>query len=89
MDLPGGAHADGDQAGQQVGGDGETRALGDVVDLAGNFQTTAGPAGQGGEQFSQGLTGAFHAGRHDSGGDDGGFQETEIVAPEVEDFGER
>jgi hypothetical protein len=41
--LAGGPHADGDQGGEQVGGDGEPRALGDVIDAADELQPQARP----------------------------------------------
>src|SRR5207253_1049805 len=40
--LPGGAHTDGDQAGQQVGGNSEAGALGNRVDLADQLDPVAG-----------------------------------------------
>ena len=88
VDLAGGAHAHRDQAGQQVGGDGEARALRNVVHLADDFDAVAGLAGQAREQVGERLRGALHARRHDAGGDDGGLQQAEIVAREIEDFGD-
>ena len=55
VDLAGGAHAHGDQAGQQVGGDGQARALGNVVHLADDFDAVAGPAGEPREQVGERL----------------------------------
>ena len=41
-----------------------------------------------GEQLGERLAGALHAGRHDAGGDDGGLEQAEVVAGEVEDLGD-
>ncbi len=87
--LAGGAHAGGDQAREQVGGDGEPRAFRDVVDLADKLDAESVAAGETGEQLRQRLRRAFHAGRHDARGDDGGLQQSEVVLGEVEDLGER
>ena len=67
VDLAGGAHARGDQAGEQIGGDRQARALRDVVHLADDFDAVPGPAGEPREQVGERLGGAFHAGRHDAG----------------------
>ncbi len=45
-DLVGGAHAHGDEAGQQVGGNRQPRAFGNVVHLADDFDAVARPACQ-------------------------------------------
>ena len=42
--LPRRAHANRNQRSQQVGGNGQPRAFGDVVDVADNFQAAPGPA---------------------------------------------
>ena len=88
VDLVGGAHAHRDQAGQQIGGDGEARALRNVVHLADDFDAVAGLAGEPREQVGERLGGALHARRHDAAGDHGGLQQAEIVAREIEDFGD-
>ena len=40
------------------------------------------------EQIGQRLPRAFHARRHDAGGDHGGFQQAQIILREIEDFRE-
>ncbi len=88
VDLAGGAHADGDQAGQQTGGDRQPRPLGDVVHLADDFDAVARLAGEPRQHIGQRLGGAFHARRHDAGGDHRGFQQPQIIAREIEDLGD-
>ena len=60
-DLVGGAHAHGDEAGQQSGGDRQARALGNIVHLADDFDAVAGPPGQVGQHVGERLRRAFHA----------------------------
>lgn len=52
--LSSGAHADAHQSGKQCRRDREARALGNVIDAAGDFQPTARPD-HAGEQFGQAL----------------------------------
>ena len=66
--LAGGAHADADQRGQQVRGDRQARALGDVVHVADDLQPAARPD-HARQQLGQALARAFDARRHDAGGD--------------------
>ena len=56
---------------------------------ADDFDAVAGAAGEHRQDIGQRLAGAFHARRHDAGGDHGGFQQPEIIAREIEDLGER
>ena len=85
--LSGGAHADGDEARQQAGGDGQPRSFGDAVDLADEFEADA-PARRVAQQVLQALAGAFHSRRDDARRDDGGLEQAEVVAGVVEDFGQ-
>ena len=87
-DLPGGAHRNSDDRGQQAGGDGQARAPGDAIHLADEFNAVAGFSGEAGQQTGQRFGGTFDAGRHDAAGDDARFEQTEIIAGEVEDFGD-
>ena len=89
MNLVGGAHARGDEAGQQSGRHGQARALGNIVDLADDLESAAGRAGQAGEHVAERLGRALETGRHDSRGDYCGLQEAQVVACEIEDFGDR
>ena len=63
--LARGAHADGDQRGQQVGRDRQPRSLGNAVDLADQLDAVARPD-QPRQQVGQRLPGAFDARRHDA-----------------------
>ena len=88
-DLAGGAHADRDQAGQQIGGDGEARAFGNIVDLADDFDAAVrGVPVRRARSSASGWRGAFHTGGHDAAGDDGGLEQAQVVAREIEDFGD-
>ena len=89
VDLVGGAHAHRNQAGQQIGGDREARALWNVIHLADDFDPVTCLAGEPVQQFRERLRGAFHARRHQAAGDYGGLQQAEIVAREIEDLGDR
>ncbi len=75
VDLAGGAHADGDQAGQQVGGNRQARAFGNVVDLADDLDAVARAPISRASRSASGCVGAFHARRHDAGGDHRGLQQ--------------
>ena len=55
LGLAGGAHAHGDQRGQQVGRDRQPRAFGDVVDLADHLEAVPRPAGEPRQQIGQRL----------------------------------
>jgi hypothetical protein len=72
---------------EPVGRDGEARTLGDVVDVADNFQP-ASLAENALQQCLQTLPRAFDAGRHETRSNDSGFEETEVIFREVEDLGE-
>ena len=85
--LAGGAHADGNERGQQVRGNGQPRTLGDVVDVADDFQAAARPDHTG-EQVRQLLAGAFNARRHDARRDDRRLEQAQIIAGEIEHLGE-
>src|SRR5262245_43666533 len=65
--LASGPHTNADQRREKIGGDSETRALGDVVDVADDLQPAA-RSDDAREQFGEVLTGAFDARRHDAGG---------------------
>ena len=85
--LTGGAHADRDERSEEAGGDGEARAFGDIVDARDELEAASG-AGDLGEQFGQALAAAFDARGDDAAGDDGGFEQAEIILGEIEHFGE-
>ncbi len=85
--LAGGAHADGNEGGQKIGGDGEARTFWNVVDVADDFQAAA-RADDSREQFGEAVPGTFDAGRDNAGGNDGGFEQTEVVFGEIEYFGQ-
>ena len=85
--MAGGAHARGDEGGQETGGDGEARAFRDIVHARDELEAAAG-ADDLGEQFGQALAAAFDARRDDAAGDDGGFEEAEVILGEIEDLGE-
>lgn len=85
--LMGGAHADGDKAAEEVGGDGEAGALGDVVDAGDQFEAASG-ADHAGEEVGEGETASLDARGDDAAGDDGGLEEAEVVLGEVEDLRE-
>lgn len=82
-----GAHADRDERGEEAGRDGEARTFGDVVDTGDQFEAAAGSHDLG-EQFGKTLSAAFDSRRDDSAGDDGGFEQSEIILGKVEHFGE-
>ena len=88
LGLAGGAHAGADKGGEEVGGNGEAGAFRDVVDGGNHFQS-ASRSGDLREEIGEGFAGALDARRDDSGGDDGGFEQAEVVLGEVENFGER
>ena len=89
VDLAGGAHAHGDQAGQQVGGDGQARAFRNIVHLADDLDAVPGLPVSRASRSASGSVGAFHARRHDAGGDHGGLQQAQVIAREIEDLGDR
>src|SRR5439155_9488025 len=85
--LAGGAHADADEVGEQIGGDRQARAFRDIVHVADQFQAASG-ADDAREQFGQILAGTFNAWGNDAAGDDGGFKQTEIVFGEIKNVGQ-
>jgi hypothetical protein len=87
VDLPGGAHAGRNQAGQQTGGNGQAAALGNVVDLGDDFDSQPRRARQPLQHARQRLGGAFHSGRHHAARDHGGFEQPQVIAREIEDLG--
>ncbi len=88
VDLIGGAHARGDQAREQAGGDGEAGAFGNIVDAADDLDAVALASGEAREEIGQRLLRAFHRLRHQARGDGRGLQQTQVVAGEIEDLGE-
>src|ERR1035438_4141807 len=68
IDLTGGTHADGDDAGQQAGGNSEPGALGDIVHPTDNLETVAGPSREPFQQIGQGLRGALDPRGDDAAG---------------------
>ena len=88
-DLAGCAHADGDDAGQKAGGDGQARAFGNIVHAADNLNAVAWPSGQALKQCGQGLRCSFDAGRNNAAGDDARLEQAKVVAGKVEDLGDR
>ena len=85
--LAGGPHAGGDDGRQEVRGDGQAGALGDVVHLARDFQSQP-RADELGQHVGQRLARAFQPGRNDAGGDHGRLEEPQVVLGEVEDVGQ-
>ena len=85
--LAGGPHAYADERREQIGGNRESRAFRDVVDVADDFEAASG-AGDVREQSGEALAGTFNARRHDAARDDGGFEQTEIVPGKIKNVGE-
>ena len=71
--------------GEEVGRNGQPRALGDVVDAADDLQPQARPDHRG-EQVGQALPRALQAGRDDAGRDHRCLEQSEVIAGEVEDL---
>ena len=88
MNLAGGAHARGDKRCQQAGGNRQARAFGNIVHLADDFDAVSGPAHQPGQQLRKRLRGAFHARRDDARSDHGRLEQAQVIAGEIEDFGD-
>jgi len=86
--LAGGPHADADQRAEQVGADGEARALGDVVDAGADLQAAARPD-DAGKQVRKALPRPLDAGRDDPGRDHRRLEEAEVVLGEVEHVAQR
>jgi hypothetical protein len=87
-DLPRGAHEGADERTEQGRRHREPRALRDPVDVADQFEAAA-RADDRAEQFRQAGARALDAWRHDAGRDDGGLEQPQVVASEVEDLLER
>ncbi len=87
LGLAGGAHADGDEGGQQVGGDRQPRAFGDAVDLAYQLDAIA-RRDHARQQIGQRLARPFHARRHDARGDHRRLEQAQVVPGKVEDLGQ-
>ena len=85
--LPGGPHAGGDQAAEEVGRDGQARALGDVVDAADDLQPQPG-ADHARQQVGQALAGALDPGGTMPAAMTAALSRPEVVAGEVEDLGQ-
>ena len=88
FDLPGRPHARADQRTEQVGGDGQPRALGNAVDAADQFKAAT-RAENDAEQIPELGSGALNPRRHQSGGDDGCLEQPKVIAPEIEHLVER
>ena len=88
-DLIGGTHTQRNEAGEQVGGNCEARAAGNVVHLADDFDAVAGATGQVGKDIAKRLSRALHSRRHDAGGDHRGLEQPQIVMGKVENFRNR
>ena len=73
----------GDERRQQIGRDGQPRALGNTVDLAHELDATA-RANQPRQQVRQRLAGALDPRRHDARGDDRGLQQAQVILRKVE-----
>ena len=71
--LTGRSHANGNERCEKVGGDGEARALGDVVYVAYDLEAKAVALCELAEEIGERLIGAFESGGDDAGGDNGGF----------------
>ena len=87
IDLARRTHANGDDAGQQVGGNSQPGAFGDVVHPADNLNAVAGRSREPFQQAGQGLGGSLDPGRDDAAGDDSRLEQAQIVAGKVEDLG--
>ncbi len=72
---------------EEVGGNGEARTFGDVVDVADDFQPSPSPTIRS-SNAAKLLAGAFNARRNNARGDDGGFKQAEIIFGEIEYFRE-
>ena len=86
--LPRRPHAHADERAEEIGADGQARALGDGVDAGGDLETTAG-ADDLREQFSERLARAFDARRNNAGRDHGRLEQAEVVFREVKDVAQR
>ena len=84
--LAGGAHRYGDDGGQQIGGNRQARAFGNSPDVGNDLQAVARHAGQRGQNVGQRLARPFQSRRDDAGGDDSGFEQSQIVARKIEDL---
>ena len=85
-DLLGGAHAQGNEAGQKCCGHGQARAAGNIINLADDFDTVAGKPRQMSQYFAERLRGPFHPGWYDAGGNYRGLEQTQVVVSEIENF---
>ncbi len=81
------AHADGNQARQQIRGHRQPRALGDVVHVGDDLQAHP-RADDAAKKFREGLSRAFQSGRNDARGDNCGLEQAEVVLGEVEHLGQ-
>src|ERR1035438_1628334 len=86
IDLTGGTHADGDDAGQQAGGNSEPGALGDIVHPADNLDTVAGSSCEPFQQIGQRLRGPLDPGRDDTTGNHSRLEQAQVVAGKIEDL---
>jgi hypothetical protein len=87
MDLAGGAHANGDDAGQKAGGDRQPGAFGNIVYAADNLNAVARPSREALQQSCQGLRCTLDSRRNNAACDDTRLEQTKVVAGKVEDLG--
>jgi hypothetical protein len=73
--LTGGAHTHGNDASQQVGGNSQPRAFGDVIHPADNLNAVAGPSREARQQIAQRLRGPLDSRRDNAAGDHARFQQ--------------
>src|ERR1035438_1503137 len=87
MNLSGCSHADCDDAGQEAGGDSKPGAFRNIVHAGNDLDAGARFPREALEQGSQGLCRSLDPCRNDTASDYTRFQQAEIVAGKVEDFG--
>ena len=78
-------HTNADERAQQIRTDSQPRSLGDVVNAGTEFEAASG-TDDASEQVGQRLTGTFDARRNHACGDDGRFQQPEMVFGKIEDL---
>ncbi len=86
--LTGRPHQEADQRGQQVRGNSQSRALGNVVDLADHFEAAARPDDPG-ENLGEGTAGSLKRRRDQPRGDDASLDEPQVIVAKIEQFFKR
>ena len=88
VDLAGGAHASRDQAASRLVETARREPLGISFTWLTISMPWPGAPVRRASRSASGCGGAFHARRHDAGGDHGGLEQAQVVAREIEDFGD-